>query len=382
MPGRRPRLTSRRVMAAAALLGLTVLAAGCESGEEAQAGAIDGLVENSSAPAAWPVSGERSGGTLILLECDQQGGFTLRALSASSGSELGRQSFTLPDRAELRFSCDSQGSPTTLNEVFSSDFTKAAVRVTDLKTMAFRAATLDLISGELETGAPAGEFAAAPHHLDPVFNPANDDLWYIDATDSQDWGERGRLVSRPTGSTESVDHGDAEQGSFVLGPKGSAWWTDVLEGSATAINPSDTYAAQWERGATYLLRPGERTIDAPVLAGEGLAGDTSLPGADESQVCSPQSWIDDHRLICVGSDRDRLYTLTLSADYHAVDSVDYLTPQTGRYNGTAVVSPDRSRIAFVSKQGEQVDLFQTTLDGSAPKKIAALSPSVILLAWK
>jgi hypothetical protein len=361
-----------------AVIGVVAtLGAACSSPDDDPPPAVPGTPDGtqpSEAP-GWPLSPEALHDTLIMLDCSGDD----RALvvrSARDGHVVGRQVLSLPEFAETAYGCGD--SPFITRQVFSEDYGKIAMTQFDATSRAFRATVLDLGSGNLYSGAPGGGFDQAPHHSNPLFHPTTGDLWYIDVNSR-------RLVSRPATGVDPVDRGPAERDSFLFAPDGTVWpgdWRGISADGA-AVNPSGSHAAVAYLDDTRLVAHGAGAGESPSL---GDPYDKPLPGGPVEGGCIPQSWLDDHRLICVARDHDVISLVTFSADHSAIASPPRpLTPQTGRDNSNAVSSPDRSSVAFVSRQGDQFKLFGIDLAGTGtptPREVAALPGRTTLLEWR
>lgn len=352
----------------ASALVLILAAGACSSGPQEQpqgAGAVFG-----------------GPGTLVLLRCDGRGAdtiaITLSKMSAADGRIMATRQATLSQLASgLNDPCSANSNR---RQMFSADFGLIAVRAAGPNDSGWRAVAMETTSGRMR-GSAAGGFSASPKDSSPTFHPQTGELWYVDTVE-------GRVRSRPADAPDeqATDRGDAGRGGTVVISGGATWLVRGAGGpDSLAANPSGTYAALTDFNGMKLWWHGTPEGEAGHFSGQTAAGLTEIGGKSVPSGfqggCVPQFWVDDHMLVC--RTRTNFHRVTLSDDYKTVTDVKALLPDTDRANSFAVLSPDRTAMAFLSTQGEARSVYRQELMATGePRKLADLTSDEVIITWQ
>jgi hypothetical protein len=399
---RRLRVTIMAVVGVVATLIVVVVALGSGQRRGASSGGVASTpgggsteVPTTDTSRVGSAIGSRPG--LILAAChwSEDGSMQMQLvqLDPGSGAVISRRTLNLPVDRSMQNGCKRGGdgldrSAFRFRQQFNSDFTRMAVTM-DRDDGSSHVGFIDVESGsftDLDPAPPSpSEFAASPpiENDYPIFHPETGDLWYYSDND-------GHVHSVDLDTKATANHGKplappvlalAQSPRFAVAPR-SGWLFLAELGSAGGElipNPSGSAVAM-QRGANpQLLAVWQRN---------GARHDV-----EPSQSCTPQSWVDDYRLLCVDELADpfgeggRIFLVSFNDSYTLATFAD-LVPRNKRANGFAFPSPDQRDFVFISSGS----LYRQPLSPGAgePQKVTDLSaltddPEVndwVLLDWR
>jgi hypothetical protein len=217
-------------------------------------------------------------------------------------------------------------------------------------------------------------FASVPNQVDPLFG-ADGSFFFEDRPDMQVFSVSAN------GSGPAQPRGPVSTTAFALGPNDEILpVTQEAYGAGQPIpNPS---GSEWV----------DSSFDAAGIAvgAPGQLADVSI-SADTSQICHPQAWVDNYRVLCSMQTKGNINVssvglVTFDAGYGSA-SLSELTPTTDRAIDSIVVSPDGTEYAFTSTQGSELSLYVSSLSGGEPRLVESLGAShqpspPALLEWR
>jgi hypothetical protein len=396
MAGHDQRYRAARVLAAGLATLMALAACRAEPTDtDRPAPPVQAPAPEAGSAAADQLAILRKPGTLVSLTCTRRGGDALRltGLSADSGAVIADLTITFPPNTRpggginpcLPIQFPNRAKP-RWRQLFSPDYGRVAVEIAVPATRARHVGYVDVRTNELRdlTGPPDDDsrFGSAAQDERPLFDATGDRLWF---TSRSHEGDR-RLASTDVATGDRKEHGAVPSADLLPLTGGR-----VLVGDEVDV---DVDVAVPNPGGSAVLTTGLAT---PVSAQEPIARFRTTPlhqlaGGDplvsrgqvssDPETCTPLGWVDDRTGLCAMDD-DELRLLTFSPDFTAIERVgDPLLPATDRENTDAVLSPDRTAIAFLSQQGRTLSLYTLRLDGrSDPRRVADLTERPMLIAW-
>lgn len=311
---------------------------------------------------------------IIYATCTNQT-YSVAAIDPMTGQPRGDRKYPLPPNASVgvHAGCKERNN-LILRQKFDRRFSRLAVEIFDFPDGSQHAGFIHADSGKMIdiTGLrQTTGFTEAPHHIQPLFNPADDSLVVLEAdlrraSAATETKATVSVIDQDDGTTRPLPGGEHVRGVnrgdfYLLGPKN--WVLMASSGTLYAIpNPSGTVAT----GGSYIsFRDGKNM---------------SLTGVPN---CSPSSWVDERRFLCTVNTEVYLITLTNSDRAASRAEAVQVTPETDRTNSQAIASPDGNQIAFVSQQGSLTEIYRVDLrPGAQPERVATAPQGVALLEWR
>lgn len=305
-------------------------------------------------------------------------GFTLSAISMTTGQAVASRTFSLPSWAAAGYDCDGPGltSAVPARQMFNRSFTSIAV--TEARTDGDFATVVNLQNGRAAPVPTPSGFTSQPRQGGPQFDPVTQEVWYADAATDQIG------VFDPASGRDTVK--EQTYASAVAAENGSYW---PVDGYNWAVSPDGRHIAIAENNgdfAMYFADAGVAVsdgvgIDTNNSGVETFGGDSSstsvVPGSDSVNCSAPAAWVDDTHLLCY---EQEMYTtnialITFEPGGNSVATFQAdLLPSTDRTNASLVVAPDGKSFAFLSLDGTTLSLYRDSLaPHSTPVKISDIS---------
>ncbi len=355
--------------------GVALLAAGCGSAAKKATSGTPPVPPATSAAGssaqASPSAANPSFSGIVLDSCSNGFTQTITAYDPASGQVTGTRSFiTRPENFHGLGCTDTLYGPAIRGQ-FNADYTQMAVTIDLSPEQHVGYVTGSDTLHDLTPPKGTSFSSTTPMQTAPFFNPKTGRLWFEtpDGYGSVD-PAAGASSSRPEKA-----NGQAR----VPTPYFTSAGNGPLLGDATGYQYPDSPDGQLV-AARYTGSSGHSGYN---VAGPGtdLSTAPELPGPD----CTPYSFVDNSRFLCLAD--AQLYLVTLNASRTAATTTALL-PASSRHPLSALVDPTGRTVAFVAAQDGTDTLYVTGLGGqSEPHKVTDWPDSTgngdggVLLGW-
>lgn len=245
-------------------------------------------------------------------------------------------------------------SPIAVSSLFSPDFALMAAAITD-STGHSDLGWLSKDGRFTNVTAPlwkTGDFSTVPTYRNAQFTSTGKYYFTEDLSDGGG-GQVGTFMSAsvPVPGAPVVVSG---------APTDGEWYWMSPDGTVSSLNPGEYF---YQENVT----PGVGTVRA-------------------------QSWVDASSWLGVDSNGGQIWLSTNLTSRKAYNVMDWgqggkaLTPAASGYTvWSPVVSPDKTTVAFLARQGTTISIFTVPISGGTPKKVpdgAGLDQTSVIVAWK